>query len=223
MPHAGTIELEYFVSMLNNVTVEYLSSWFCDNYIRRCVSQHPHIASSFDSIRSLTDLQRAITAVSNKRQRGLNQISLDDSERLRFDLQQLLWGKSWNIRSNDIIVEQLQSIDSRFIDFYRVLCLLRCVLMLERGQSINMIIDVILSTISKPRVSDNSCFSKFSTNTSLSTGSKHSPVSISLTKSAKLSNHNELLNELLKVYLHASLECDCDGDFHELTNCQMNV
>ena len=120
-------ELEYFVSMLSNVTEEYLSFWFCDIYIRRCASQHPHIASSFDSISSLTDLQRVITAVSNERQRGLNEICLNDFVQVQIDLQHLLWRESWNIRSNDTIVVQLQLIDSRSIDFYRALCLLRCV------------------------------------------------------------------------------------------------
>jgi len=32
-----------------------------------------------------------------------------------------------------------------------------------------------------------------------------------------------LLKELLKVYMHTLLECDCNGDFHKLTNCVSNV
>ena len=38
-----------------------------------------------------------------------------------------------------------------------------------------------------------------------------------------MSNHNELLNAFLTVNSHTSLKCDCDGDFRELTNCQLNV
>ena len=213
---------EYFVSTLNNVTAEYLSTWFCDNYIRRCASQCPHIASVFDSISSLTDLENVIT-VNNERQRSLNKIYFGDFQGIRYYFQHFLWAVSWNIRSNEIVVEQLQSIDSRFIDFYRALCLWRCASMLERGHSMNVVTDLILSTTSKPRVSDLSCISKLSTNTSVSTDCKYSQVPISLMRTQRLSNHNELLIEFLKIYLHTSLKCDCDGDFHELTNCQLNV
>ena len=76
-------EFECFVSMLNNVTVEYLSYWFCNNYIFRCASQYPHTASSFDSISSLTDLHRIIAAVSNERQRDLYEISFEDFKTVR--------------------------------------------------------------------------------------------------------------------------------------------
>ena len=62
------------------------------------------------------------------------------------------------------------NVDSRFIDFYRALCLLRCASMLRRGHSINVITDLTLSTMRKLRVSYLSCIGKSSrpTNTYMS-------------------------------------------------------
>jgi len=126
-------EIESFVRMLNNLTDDCLSWWFFNIYIRRYASQYPHIASSFDVISSSTDLQRVLTVVSNERQRGFNHILYADFEQVHFELQYVLWKLQLlpSIESRRLIVEQLQSIDSRFIDFVYALCLLRCVLMLE--------------------------------------------------------------------------------------------
>ena len=44
---------DYCVSMLNSISIEYLSSWFCEYNIRRSTCSHN--ASAFDSIRSYRD------------------------------------------------------------------------------------------------------------------------------------------------------------------------
>ena len=122
-----------------------------------------------------------------------------------------------------MIVEQLPQIDSRFIDFYRALCLLRCVSMLERGHSCNVFADLIVLATCEPRVLDLSCINKFSTNTSVSAGCKRCQLSFSLMSTLRLATNRKLLNELLKVHLHYSLECDNHCAFHELKNCFMNI
>ena len=95
--------------------------------------------------------------------------------------------------------------------------------MLECGHFIDVIADLILSVISKRRLSDLSCINRLSTDTSVSAGCKYSQVSTSLMKTTRLSAEQKLLNDLLKVYSHKSLKCDCNGDFHELKTRQLNI
>ena len=107
-------EFEYLVSILGNLTDEQLSSWFCDNYIRRCVSEYPHNVRSFDAISSVRDLQIVLTAVSKERQRGSNQILYSDFVSVVNSMEQML--ARFKTQSARFIFEQLQSIDSRLTD-----------------------------------------------------------------------------------------------------------
>ena len=60
------------------------------------------------------------------------------------------------------------------------------------------------------------CVRKSSTNMSVLAGCEYSQVPLSLMETTRFSNNENLLKNLLIVYLQTSLKCDCDGDFHEL-------
>jgi len=79
-----------------------------------------------------------------------------------YGIHNFIYGADYQvIASHRVIVEQLQSIDARFIDLFYALCLLRCVSMLERRRPISDIADIILSAINEIRMSVHSHFNDF--------------------------------------------------------------
>jgi len=81
---------EVYVAKLLDVTNESISFWFVDTYIRKFVSQYPHIASSLNDVRTLTDLQRVLTTVNRVRQHSLIECSFDDFDDIHARVQCLV-------------------------------------------------------------------------------------------------------------------------------------
>jgi len=86
--HSNAFEIP--VAKLLDVTNNSISFWFVDTYIGKFVSRYPHIASSLNDVRTLTDLQRVLTSVNCVRQRSLIECSFNDFDHIHFHIQVLI-------------------------------------------------------------------------------------------------------------------------------------
>jgi hypothetical protein len=246
----NTDELKYFVSTLMNLTDESLCLWLIDNYIRQCVEQCPH-----HSLRGFCDnptiqlLPRALSITSNWRRSLFDEISCTDFMAACWSVQKLIFYMYSPAESNrsscKYITEHLHAIDSRLLTLYFAVCSLKVSSLLDRGQSVLLMADAIMTLIQSSgcvfsyedsklieRLNDgNSKHALVALSVSQSfTVCKHFRSASALMLTTRLARHkfsslSRLFTEMSKIYLHAALQCtnmEC-RDFHNTSRSLISV
>ena len=86
--------------------------------------------------------------------------------------------------------------------------------MLERGNFDDAIVDAILLVKKKHIISNLSHVSDFDTNTSITVGCKSLQFAYAIMNEARLLDKDCVQKDLLKFYLHVTLERVCNGASH---------
>jgi len=195
-----SICLEATSSQLTSVTESWLSTWYVNNYIRKCSQFCPkHVSQLFDDVSTSVKLHRAVSAVVNYRLSTSNLWCVFDST-MRSILQRLSEStEPMTARSLSFLTKDLEKIDSSLPVYCTAITFLDVAYKMPIHGFNDDLIDVLATALGQ------SCYSHPRSNL------------LSLSKAAKLmkvvanksyDTVQMIQIELCKAYLHRTLRCN---------------
>jgi len=203
--HRGII-----ASQLVSITESWLSTWFVNNYLRKCAQLCPgRVSRLFDDTSTTMKLQNAVSAVADWR---VNTALYDLWEMwslIAIVIPRVLYPDfSLNLRLCDYLTNELAKIDSCFNVYFTAVAFLHVADITSRNGLNDELTDVLATTV-KQFIGKQHYSNKFSSILSLSQAANLMKVVVNNSRSTV-----QLIEiELSKTYLHRALRCkDSDSD-----------
>jgi len=210
------IDSSFNLTILTNIGLQlvsideaWLSTWFVDNYIRRCSQFTPyHITLLFDDVSTSMKLQNAVSALVNWR---LNASLLDmwrTLDKAGFQILSFVNAGFLTTRSCVCLMTELAKIDSRLCIYFTAVAFLHVASRFARYGFHNKLMD-ILSTVCGQFINTRRYPNHSTRVLSLNTAAKLMKV----VANKSLSTMSLIEIELSKAYLYRALRCkDSDSD-----------
>ena len=207
----SSISYEVIQSRLISITRPWLSTWFVNNYIRRCSELCPRSVSRLlDDASTTIKLQNAVSEIVNWR---LNTTISDMFRAFNFALYSMVsdvFDRPLNVRSLDCWLTELTRISTSLPLYFSSVALLHVACRASRNGLNDELMDVMAVLVGQsvgPR-------RYFSRNNSVLLLSKAADLMKAVDDRTKLRSTVQLMKiELSKAYLHRSLSCeDSDSD-----------
>jgi len=205
----NSLRVEIIASQLKSIDEVWLSIWFINSYIRKCIMLCPdNVKSLFSSFNSTTSLQRSVSAVISWR---LNTALMEVWNELRFAEFTITEGVDilcLTLRSCICRLRELSKTDTFLTAYFTAVAFLHVAYKISRTGFTDELMDV-LATLVGQFVSTRRHPSQCSSELSLSKATKLMKVIVNSSRSTM-----QLIEiELSKAYLYRALRCkDSDSD-----------
>jgi len=201
--------VEIIASQLKSVDKVWLSSWFVNSYMRKCIMLCPeHVSSLFSNVSTTTELQSAVSAVISWR---LNTALEDTWDALHVAEFIITFGvdiSCLTLRSCIFWLRELSKIDKLLTVHFTAVAFLHVAYKISRIGFTGELLDV-LATIARQSICTRRHPSQCSSELSLSKATKL----IKVVANSSRSSMQLIEIELSKAYLHRALKCkDSDSD-----------
>jgi len=204
-----TVQLEIIVSRLVPVTASWLSKWFVNNYLHKCVQLCPsHVSRLFDDVSTSSQLQNAASAIVNwRRNRWLRNLLS-----VWFDAECHISGYMTNfsltVQSCDCWINELKKINLYLYNYFTATAFLHVASRIVKHSLSNDLLDVLTTVVGQFVVKRRHCH-QFSSEMSLS----QAAILMKVVANNSCSTVQQIEIELAKAYLHRALRCkDSDSD-----------
>ena len=213
----NSLQLELIASHLVSVAESWLSTWFVNNYLRKCAQLCPgRVSRLFDDVSTSMKLQNAVSAVVAWRLSSTVLDSWHVCELATLYISGLLYFHSLTVASCDYWIGEWRKIDSSLCVFFTAVAFLHVVYKTTRNGLNDELIDV-LATVLEQFVVRRRHSNQLSSVLSLSQAAKLMKVVVNNPRSTV-----QLIEiELSKAYLYRALRCK-DSD-SESVYCLANV
>jgi len=205
----STVHVEIIASRLMSITESWLSSWFVNNYLRKCAQLCPdRVSRLFDDISTSTKLQNAVSAVVDWRLNSALQELQNLYYLVKYYISSVLHSYSLSVQSCDYWVSNLSKMDFRLCAYFYAIAFLHVVYETTRNGLNDKLIDVLATVLGK-FVSRRRYCNKLNSIMSLSQAANLMKVVVNNSRSTV-----QLIEiELSKAYLYRAVRCtDSDSD-----------
>jgi len=201
--------LKIIASRLSSITESWLSTWFVNNYLRKCAQLCPdRVSGLFHDVSTSMKLQNAVSAVVDWRQnsalRDLRMLFID----VNYIMPMTLLMCSLSVRSCRFLIDHLMQIDSCLRDYFTAVAFLYVAKRISKRSFSDELLDV-LATLVGQFVGQRRYCHQLSSELSLS----QAVLLMKVVANNSRSTVQQIEFELSKAYLHRALRCkDSDSD-----------
>ena len=198
-----TLHVEIIASQLVSITESWLSTWFVNNYIRKCAQLCPHrVSRLFYDVSKSMKLQNAVSAVADWRKNNALLEQWDVCNFSKFYISCSLYFICLTLRSCDYWINELAKIDSCLYGYFTAVAFLHVARRIAKKRLSDKLMDVLSRVVGqfvfKGRYSNH-----LSSVLSLSQAAKLMKVVVNNSRSTV-----QLIEiELSKAYLYRALRC----------------
>jgi len=196
---------------LDSIDETWLSRWFVDNYIQKCLQSTPsHVSQLFAGISTSTELQNAVSALVAWRPNNslLDFRSVFHLAYINFAY--FMYTLPVTARSCAYLMTEMAKIDSRLSFYFTAMAFLHVAHMSQRHGLNDELMDILATVCGQ--FTDTQRYPNNSTSASVLSVNKAAKL-MKVVANKSLSTMSQIETELSKAYLHRALRCkDSDSD-----------
>ena len=205
----NTVHSDTIASKFESITESWLSTWFVNNYLRKCAQLCPDkVSRLFDDVSTSMKLQNAVSAVVDWRLNSALRELWTVCSMAQYYTSHTVSRFSLNVRSYDYWINELVKIDSCLRYYFTAVALLHIANRIAKHSSDDRLLDV-LATIVGQFVGQRRYCHQLSSELSLNQAVILMKVAVNTSRSTV----QQIEFELAKAYLYRALKCkDSDSD-----------